>query len=185
MTKHQLLITAGVATLLGVVGCSNIEKKPTLAFSPANMDQSIKPGVDFYDYANGTWIKNTPIPEDRSRWGSFDQLQEENNVFVKGILEEAAASKDAVKGSNLQKVGDFYASGMDTIAIEKVGFTPLKSDFDNIDKLTKPEDIQGYIAELQKLSIHPAFYFYIAQDERNSNTMVSMIKVVISTRMAI
>jgi len=173
MTKHQLMILAGMATLLGIAGCGHSDKQTSLAFSPANMDLSIKPGVDFYDYANGNWIKNTPIPGDRSRWGSFDQLQEENNVFVKGILEEAAASTNAVKGSNLQKVGDFYASGMDTTAIENAGFTPLKGDFENIDKLSKPEEIQGYIASLQTMGLRPAFNFSVVQDERNSNSMIA------------
>jgi len=173
MTKHQLMILAGMATLLGIAGCGHSDKQTSLAFSPANMDLSIKPGVDFYDYANGNWIKNTPIPGDRSRWGSFDQLQEENNVFVKGILEEAAASTNAAKGSNLQKVGDFYASGMDTTAIENAGFTPLMGDFENIDKLSKPEEIQGYISSLQTMGLRPAFNFSVVQDERNSNSMIA------------
>ncbi|SDC65776.1 M13 family metallopeptidase [Williamwhitmania taraxaci] len=172
MKKHQIINILSLSTLIALAGCGTGEKKPSLAFSPANMDTKVQPGVDFYDYANGTWIKNTPIPGDRARWGAFDMLQQENNVLIKAILEEAATST-SVKGSNLQKVGDFFASGMDTLAIEKAGMSPLKADFDKIDELSTKDQIQKYIAEYHRQGVGSGFNFYVAQDQKNSALMVA------------
>src|SRR4249920_1304852 len=90
---------------------------------PANMDLSVRPGDNFYLYANGNWVKNTPIPPSKTRWGSFDKLSEESSVALKGLLEDAAKKP----GTNdlMKRVGDYYASGMDSMAIEKLGAKPL------------------------------------------------------------
>jgi len=173
MKKHQSIKFLTFTALIALWSCSGGEKRATLAFDPVNMNKSVAPGQDFYEYANGTWIKNTAIPGDRARWGAFDMLQEENNILVKAILEEAAASKDAAKGSNLQKVGDFFATGMDTVAIEKAGINPLKADFDKIDALSTKDQIQKYIAEYHLNGIAPGFFFYVAQDQKNSTMMVA------------
>ena len=84
---------------------------------PANMDLSVKPGDNFYLYANGTWIKKTPIPASKTRWGSFDALAEESSLALKGLLEDA--SKNAGKNELMKRVGDYYASAMDSAAILK------------------------------------------------------------------
>src|SRR5690606_39257550 len=92
----------------------------------ANMDENVKPGDDFFTYANGTWLKNNPVPPKETRWGSFLQLRDFNINAVKNILEKAAADKNAPPGSVTRRVGDFYAAGMDSIAIEKAGYTPIQ-----------------------------------------------------------
>src|ERR1035437_3309262 len=79
-----------------------------------NIDPSVSPAVDFYQFAAGGWLKNNPIPDEYSRWGSFEILAEINNKVLKEILETAANNKSAPKGSNQQKIGDYYYSGMDT-----------------------------------------------------------------------
>src|SRR5690606_6297995 len=98
----------------------------------ANMDESVKPGDDFFTYANGTWLKNNPVPPKETRWGSFLQLRDFNINAVKNILEKAAADKNAPPGSVTRRVGDFYAAGMDSIAIEKAGYTPIQPDLQRI-----------------------------------------------------
>lgn len=85
---------------------------------PANMDLSVKPGDDFYSYASGTWVKNNPVPAKETRWGSFNELREFNIKAVRDILEKASKS-NAAAGSVEKRVGDFYAAGMDSSAIEK------------------------------------------------------------------
>src|SRR2546421_3881103 len=103
-----------------------IEKNP-LPLDPKNMDTSVKPAEDFYLYANGGWIKRNPIPPEFSRWGSFNQLAEANNDALHEITEKAAAIAPKVAAkpnpekaaeADLQKVGDFYASGMNEKAAD-------------------------------------------------------------------
>src|ERR1700726_67618 len=87
----------------------------------ANMDTTVRPGDDFFEYANGAWLKKNPIPKSETRWGSFNELQENNYKALHTLLDSAAAVKNAPKGSLVQKVGDFYRTGMDSVAINKAG----------------------------------------------------------------
>src|SRR4051812_46585698 len=83
------------------------DKKPKF-IDKANMDLSVKPGDNFYLYANGNWIKNNPVPGSKTRWGSFDMLREESSRRLKELLTDAA-SKSGTSDA-MQKIGDFYAS---------------------------------------------------------------------------
>ena len=105
----------------------NLNGPPTKFIDPANMDLSVKPGDDFFEYANGTWIKHNPIPAKETRWGSFNILHQENTDKLLKLLNEVAKHRPA-KGSLKQRVGDLYASGMDSLAIEKRGYDPIKPD---------------------------------------------------------
>lgn len=94
------------------------------------MDTSVKPGDGFYRFVNGKWDDNTPIPDDKSRWGMFDELRELSLTRTHDILVEAAAKQGAT--GNQRKIGDFFASLMDEAAIEKAGLAPLKPELDAI-----------------------------------------------------
>src|SRR4030095_6109491 len=121
-----------VVALLGVFSLqAQIEspaqqaQSPTLAnqnpppLDPKNMDTSVKPQDDFYLYANGGWLKRNPVPPEYSRWGSFTELEEKNNEALHKIAEKAAKTPaDANAAPEIQKVGDYYASGMDEKTIE-------------------------------------------------------------------
>ncbi len=96
-----LLLAINVATVLG---------QTTRGYDPASMDKNTSACADFYQYANGTWLKNTEIPPAYSTWGSFNVLAEYNRKVLREIVEEAAKKTNAVKGSTEQKIGDFYAS---------------------------------------------------------------------------
>src|SRR5258706_13253974 len=85
----------------------------------ANMDLSVKPGDNFYEYANGSWLKKTVIPSTKTRWGSFDVLREESSQQLKTLLQESA--KNTTRSRAEQMCGDFYTSGMDSIQLEKTG----------------------------------------------------------------
>jgi len=137
----------------------------------ANFDMTSRPGDNFYKYANGNWQKNNPIPATESRWGSFNELQEFNLDACKKLL-ESAASKHQKKGALLQKIGDFYKSGMDTIAIEKAGMTPLLPFLERVNKIKTKEDIINELAEQHKEGIGPLFSFYVYQDDKNSTAVV-------------
>ena len=111
-------LAASVLSALFVISCNKKEihyEDPLLT----NRDTTIVPGDDFFHYANGGWFKKNPIPSSESSNGIFRTIGDTINAQIKSICEKSAANKDAVKGSNEQKIGDFYASGMDTISIEK------------------------------------------------------------------
>src|SRR6059058_5865258 len=106
--------TSPVAQTQGETTTPTPEDKNAPPFDIANMDTSVKPSDDFFMYANGGWIKRTPIPPEYSRWGSFNQLIEKNNDALHEIAEKASQTKvDPKTAPEVQKVGDYYASGMD------------------------------------------------------------------------
>ena len=97
-------------------------------FDLANLDRSVSPCDDFYKFADGGWMKNNPVPADRSTWATYSKLMDRNEEELHGILEEAAKDKSATPGSNWQKIGDYYATCMDESAIEATGIKPLDPD---------------------------------------------------------
>lgn len=138
-----VLITAAAFTPDG--GKKGPIGPPAKFIDPANMDLSIKPGDDFFDYANGTWIKDNAIPAKETRWGSFNILHQENVDKLQGLLSEVSKMSGQPKGSLKQRVGDLYASGMDSLAIEKKGYDPIKPDLARISKIS---DLNGVIDEM-------------------------------------
>jgi predicted metalloendopeptidase len=153
-----------------------IEKHPP-PLDPQNMDTSVKPQDDFYLYANGGWIKRNPIPPEFARWGSFNQLAEQNNDALHEIVEKASAvaSKVAAKpnvekeaSAELQKVGDFYASGMDEKAIDTTRVKPLEDEFKRIDAIKDRSGVLKDVAHLHMLGVGAFFRFGSGQDAKNS-----------------
>ena len=94
--------------------------KKDMVLEKSNMDTSVQPGNDFYQYANGGWLENNPLPDEFSRYGAFDKLAEDNQKMVRGLIEEASAQNHD-KGSIAEKVGTFYNAGMDTVKIDQQG----------------------------------------------------------------
>jgi putative endopeptidase len=136
---------------------------------PANMDTSIKPGDDFFGYANGTWIKNNPIPDNENRWGSFAVLRHENTQKLLRLLDQVSRqSVTAPKGSIEQRVGDLYASGMDSLAMERLGYSHIKPDLDRIGKIKDFNDlINELVFERVNGVIAQLFGLEAVQDDKN------------------
>ena len=133
----------------------------------ANIDQSVSPCEDFYHYANGSWLKNNPVPAAETRWGAFNELADRNIAVEKRILVKAAADRSAKPGSNEQKVGDFYAAAMDSVAIEKAGLTYLQPRLTQIAGLKSLAAIQQYMADPKSFSV--GWYgMGVGQDGKNS-----------------
>src|SRR6185436_3500736 len=158
------------------------EKKNPPPLDPKNMDTSVKPQDDFYLYANGNWIKNNPVPPEYSRWAAFTQLAERNNEALHQITEKAAgaAPKDAKKGkmekeaaADVQKVGDFYASGMNEKAVDAAGVKPLEAELKRIDSMKTSTDVLKEIAHLHSMGIYAFFLFTAAPDDKNSAMVIS------------
>ena len=136
-----------------------------------NFDTSIKPGADFFRYSNGGWLKSNPIPDEYSRWGAFNILQEENNEQMKTLMHDAVKNPGK-NGSEAQKIGDFYTSAMDSAKIEKEGIAPLKPYLDKINKIKTFEDVMAVTAEFQTCGMAPIFAFYASQDDKDSKMML-------------
>ncbi len=158
-----------------------LEKNPP-AFDTSNMDKSVKPGQDFFSYANGAWLKRTEIPPEYARWGSFNALIEKNNDALHKIAEKAAAvapkeeNKSEVEqaaSSELQKVGDFYASGMDEKTIDAAGIKPLQDEFKRIDAMKSHDDFVKEIGHLHSIGVGALFFFTSGQDDKNSTMVIA------------
>ncbi|STX28206.1 metallopeptidase PepO, peptidase, M13 family [Legionella beliardensis] len=138
------------------------------------LDTKVAPGENFYRYANGTWQKNNPIPPDYSSWSTFNSLQQQIQDKIHDMLIKAAANKQAVSGSIEQKIGDFYYSGMDEDAINKLGVTPLQSFLDRINSIQSYADLQTVITELQLIGVDALFGFGSMTDYKNSKRMIGV-----------
>ncbi len=158
-----------------------IDKNPP-PLNPANMDTSVKPGDNFYLYANGSWLKNNPVPPEYSRWGSFNELVEKNNDALHEIAEKADKLAGQEKGeaklekaatADVQKVGDFYASGMNESEIDQAGLKPLSEELARIDGLKTTDDLTKEIAHMHSEGIQPLFGFFSGQDDKNSTMVIA------------
>src|SRR5690349_14815450 len=106
-----------------------VKKNASSGIDLNNLDKTVKPSDDFFQFVNGNWIKSNAIPPSESSWGSFNELYEKNTKKLKEILISAAADKTAQPGSNIQKIGDYFALAMDSIKLNKDKTTPLISEF--------------------------------------------------------
>jgi putative endopeptidase len=172
----KIFLFAGLpAVFLLSFTTANAQKKAKTSaikyIDKSNMDLSVKPGDNFYLYANGNWKRANPVPASKVRWGSFDVLRLNSSERLKGLAEEAAAhpSRDAVS----QRVGDFYASGMDSIAIDKLGYTPIKGELDQLKAITNKGEVLNQIAVLRSKGANSSlFRFSVGQDDKDVNTYI-------------
>lgn len=174
--KKNLFLSA--AAIMLFAACQNDKNhqatetdQRTVFFDTAGMDSTVKPGDNFFLYANGKWMKNAQIPQTETGWGSFYTLYNDNLKNLKVILENAAKSKVA-KGSNEQKVGDFYASGMDSLTIEKLGVMPVKPLLEKIDGIKNDEDLINFVSEGFKNGNGDLFGFGVDPDDKMSSKNV-------------
>jgi putative endopeptidase len=165
------LLKVSLLTLFVATGFSSCNKKETTFSDPliTNRDTTINPGNDFFSYANNGWFKKHPINKSESSNGIWRTIQDTIDSQIKQICEKSSKDQDAAKGSNKQKIGDFYASGLDTIAINKAGITPLDGELRKIQAINDIPSLNKSIAHLQTLGAAPAFAFYVFQDSKISS----------------
>lgn len=156
-----LIVSAMLAT-------SMAQTKP---FDTSRMDTTASPCNDFFQYVNGTWVKNTQIPPSESRWGTFNALAESNNTLLRQILEEDS-KKENKPGSDAQLIGDFYSACMDEAAIEKAGIKPIEPFFQQIDSIKDSASLVRGIANLQDAGLPAVFTFGVGPDLKNSNVVI-------------
>jgi putative endopeptidase len=162
-----LIVIAGL-----IFSCSNLGKDASAKkdFLAENIDTTVSPSEDFFLYANGQWIKSSPIPDAESSWGVGYLVQEDIYLRLRKINEDAAAKK-AGPGTIEQKIGDFWFSGMDSAAIEQQGLKPLQADLDLIGNIKSVSDLVVVTADLHSKGIGVLFNDYIGQDDKNSEVM--------------
>jgi len=158
-----LLRVGALAAGIALVGAGGIRSGIDLRA----IDRSCKPCDDFYQFANGNWLKNTKIPADKSYYGTFDILADHNIAVVHQILDDVAKTTPP-PGSNKQKIADYYRSCMDTAAIDAAGTTPVADDMKAIDDLTSLSDLPQLVARLQLDAVNVFFAFNRMADFQNS-----------------
>jgi putative endopeptidase len=161
----SLLLIAGI-----LVSCTITTKKEQTADAlVSHIDSTVKPGDDFFLFANGKWFKEHPIPASEQNNGLWQLIQDTINAQVRNICESSAALKDAPKGSAKQKIGDFFYTGMDSISLNRKGITDLKGDLDRIDRIKDINGIMKEAAYIHIVSGSPLFRFGVGQDDRISS----------------
>ncbi len=143
-------------------------------FSVDYMDRSVDPGTDFYQYANGTWLKNNPVPADKSWWGGFMELRERNWQLLHDILDATATDKSAPAKSPRRLVGDFYISATDTNRLEKLALTPLIPDFKRIAAIKSSEDLLRLLAEFNLSGIEGGMFSLWASPDDKDTTAYTL-----------
>ncbi len=155
----------------GTPGKSGAPEK-NKAINLANFDTTVSPRNDFYQYVNGTWLKNNPIPPTENSWGSFNELREKNLANLRVVLEDAAKDKNAASGSNKQKIGDFYSTGMDTVKRNADGAKPLDEVFKRITSMKSNDDLVNTLGYLHTIGVRALFSFYVGQDDKISTDII-------------
>ena len=163
-----LFLMISLAMIISCVpsGKRSLENADPLA---SNIDSTVKPGQDFFLYANGKWFREHPIPASEQSNGLWQLIQDTINSQVKNICENAAKTSGLNDGSPKAKIGGFFFTGMDSVALNRNGLTPLKSGLERIDAI---KDVQGIATEaawIHSVSGSPLFGFYIGQDDRISS----------------
>ena len=155
--------------IIAISSCKQSKKIQITDALVSHIDSTIKAGDDFFLFANGKWFKQNPIPANEQSNGIWQLIQDTINAQVRHVCESSAAIKNALKGSNKQKIGDFFYSGMDSITLNQKGISDLKSDLDMIDAI---KDINGIIktaSYIHTVAGSPLFGFYVGQDDKISS----------------
>ncbi|MFM7626867.1 MAG: M13 family peptidase, partial [Gammaproteobacteria bacterium] len=134
----------------------------------AGFDRSVRPQDDLYRFAGGTWLAKTEVPADRSNYGTFSMLEDHARESLRGIAEAAAADTTAAPGSDRRKLGDLYASYMDTAGIEARGLAPLAEDLAGIAALRTTRDVYAWMGRAQRYRTGAPVNLYVGQDRKQS-----------------
>jgi len=174
-TRGRLAVVALVA--IAIVGPTPPAAAQTsrggrqLGVDTTSFDRSVRPQDDFFLFVNGTWVKQTEIPADRSSWGSFVELSDRSEAALKQIVDDATKASPPA-GSNLQKVRDFYLSYMDTARIERRGIEPLRGELAAIAAMNSTSSLPGTLARLARIGVQGPFGAFVGQDQKKSSTNI-------------
>ena len=163
--KNPLLIPAALV-MLALAGCSS-QPKSAAGLDMSDMDTTVAPGEDFYLYACGGWIKNNPLKAEYSRFGSFDQLAENNREQLKTLVDSLGAQKNE-PGSVAQKIADIYNMKMDSVRRNELGAQPVQADIKAIEAIKDKKELSGMVAKMRRDGVGTFFGVYVGADAKNS-----------------
>jgi len=152
--------------------CGLVNAQKMSGFDAGALDKNTDPCVNFYQYACGGWLAANPVPGDQSRWGRFDALQERNRTILQSILEAASGNK-STRTVIEQKIGDYYASCMDTRAIDQKGLAPIQADLDRINAMDGKPALTGVVTSMYRIGSNPFFRFSSEPDAKDSNEIIA------------
>lgn len=173
--KVKVVLITLFFVLLGVfMACKPVgnEKK---GFDLNQLDKAVKPQDDFFHYSIGGWIKNNPVPEDKSSWSGFNELREKTVEDVKHIIEDAASAKSTDKTSTAYKVGTFYSVALDSAKAEELGIKPIEGELARIDKIESMKDFVKEAVTMSKRTSNPLLNIFISSDPVNSKMNIGWL----------
>ena len=137
-----------------------------------NMDTTVNPAEDFFRYCNNNWLKNNPIPEEYSSYGAFTEIDQHTELLIQDIIDEVSKDADAAQGSVAQKIRDFYNAGMDTVAIDKRGFSELMPYFQKVDALSDKAELASLLGYLHSEGFGGFFNAGPSTDPKNAEMVI-------------
>jgi putative endopeptidase len=171
LVNRALALTFALATSAAAqTSAVPIQTKP---LDPAYLDRSVPACTDFYHFANGGWIKTHPVPAAFPRWGSFDELSENNQSNVLAILKKTAAAGDAQANADLRKLSVYYTSCMDSAGAEAAGGKPIAAELSRISAVSNRAQLEGEIARLHSMGVRAVFGFGAQQDAKNTTSVIA------------
>ncbi|MFL6593058.1 MAG: M13 family metallopeptidase [Luteimonas sp.] len=169
LTTSLRVTLLSVALALASGGAFAADAMASKDFLAAHMDTSVDPGVDFFQYANGGWLKAHPIPASEAGWGIGNEVDDELYARLRGISESAAAQK-AAPGTDQQKIGDFWATAMDVAKADQLGLHPLDGELARIDAISSPDGVLDTTFAFKPIGVGSLFRIGISQDDKDSAT---------------
>ena len=180
LSAAALVLVASTASLAHAESAASAKsakgasKAPVLSAGIAleYVEPAVRAQDDFFEHLNGKWLKTVEIPADKSSWGAFHKLHDDTQPQLRAIIEKSAAAKGAAAGSEVQLIGDFFASYMDEARLEQLGIGPLKGELAKIDAIKDKAELPAVFAHMGKIGVNSPFGFYIHQDAKDSTKYV-------------
>ncbi len=168
--KKRKMFPFLAAGMVALASCNAPQKEVAkiAAIDLANLDTTVAAGTDFYEYACGGWIKNNPLKPEYARFGTFDQLRENNENQLRTLIEELKAAPQEAGGA-AQKISALYAMGLDSTKLNEDRATPVKEELAAIQSLATKADVSKMVATLHKEGMAPFFALFVGADEKNSD----------------
>ena len=160
-------IITGAFIALCITACI-IPEKMKSKIDVTNLDVEVRPGDDFYEYANGGWMKKNPLTAEYARYGQFDALAEKNREQLKELVLEQAALENPAPGSEAKKIGDLYNLAMDSVRRNSEGYAPIQPLLDKVAAVSDRSQLLPLSAELMRQGISTAFHVFFEADIMNS-----------------